>query len=70
MSQSTAGAEHQKLLWPVHKKVCGPGKANPFMWPNLSQYEADEAKKHLSDDGENSFRANILDRGVPPNCHK
>ncbi|GAA6043829.1 hypothetical protein JCM8097_002074 [Rhodosporidiobolus ruineniae] len=39
--------EHQKLLWPVHKKVCGPGKAYPFMWPPLSQDEADEATKHL-----------------------
>ncbi|GAA6041079.1 hypothetical protein JCM8097_004709 [Rhodosporidiobolus ruineniae] len=39
--------EHQKLLWSVHKKVCGPGKANPFVWPDLSQEEADEAKKHL-----------------------
>ncbi|GAA5902551.1 hypothetical protein JCM6882_009314 [Rhodosporidiobolus microsporus] len=25
--------EHQKLVWPVHKLVCGPGKANPFVWP-------------------------------------
>ncbi|GAA6039904.1 hypothetical protein JCM8097_006792 [Rhodosporidiobolus ruineniae] len=40
-------SEHQKLLWPVHKKVCGPGKANPFFWPHLSQDEANEAKRHL-----------------------
>ncbi|BGP39498.1 hypothetical protein JCM10449v2_003449 [Rhodotorula kratochvilovae] len=34
--------EHQKLVWPVHKLVCGPGKANPFLWPALSQQEVDE----------------------------
>ncbi|GAA6043828.1 hypothetical protein JCM8097_002073 [Rhodosporidiobolus ruineniae] len=40
--------ECQKLIWPVHKKVCGPGKANPFIWPPLSKDEADEAKEHLN----------------------
>ncbi|GAA6041060.1 hypothetical protein JCM8097_004695 [Rhodosporidiobolus ruineniae] len=39
--------EHQKLLWPVHKKVCGPGKASPFMWPDLSQVENEAAKRLL-----------------------
>ncbi|GAA6041048.1 hypothetical protein JCM8097_004690 [Rhodosporidiobolus ruineniae] len=39
--------EHQKLLWPAHKKVCGPGKANPFTWPDLTREEAAEAQSHL-----------------------
>ncbi|GAA6043815.1 hypothetical protein JCM8097_002062 [Rhodosporidiobolus ruineniae] len=41
--------EHQKLLWPVHKKVCGPGKANPFTWPGFSNSEASEIEQHLHD---------------------
>ncbi|GAA6043774.1 hypothetical protein JCM8097_007696 [Rhodosporidiobolus ruineniae] len=39
--------EHQKLIWPVHKQVCGPGKANPFTWPPLSQSELEDAKQDL-----------------------
>ncbi|TNY22429.1 hypothetical protein DMC30DRAFT_415096 [Rhodotorula diobovata] len=39
--------EHQKLVWKVHRRVCGPGKANPFTWPLLSEAEAEEALKHL-----------------------
>ncbi|BGP39505.1 hypothetical protein JCM10449v2_003456 [Rhodotorula kratochvilovae] len=38
--------EHQKLVWPVHKLVCGVGKANPFLWPKLTAKEADDAIKH------------------------
>lgn len=26
-------------VWPVHKLVCGPGKANPFTPPDLSDEE-------------------------------
>ncbi|GAA6039900.1 hypothetical protein JCM8097_006790 [Rhodosporidiobolus ruineniae] len=40
-------SEHQKLVWFAHKQVCGPGKANPFVWPDLSQTEANEACKYL-----------------------
>ncbi|BGP39522.1 hypothetical protein JCM10449v2_003473 [Rhodotorula kratochvilovae] len=36
--------EHQKLVWFAHKAVCGPGKANPFVWPALTQAEVDFAK--------------------------
>ncbi|GAA6047081.1 hypothetical protein JCM3770_004187 [Rhodotorula araucariae] len=38
--------EHQKLVWPVHKLVCGPGKANPFLWPKLTAKEAEDAVQH------------------------
>ncbi|GAA5846249.1 hypothetical protein JCM9279_005873 [Rhodotorula babjevae] len=41
------GADHQRLVWPVHRLVCGPGKAKPFQWPLLTQDEADEAIKHM-----------------------
>ncbi|GAA5887863.1 hypothetical protein JCM6882_000780 [Rhodosporidiobolus microsporus] len=39
--------EHQKRVWPIHKLVCGPGKAHPFVWPLLSPEEADFACAHL-----------------------
>ncbi|GAA5909813.1 hypothetical protein JCM6882_002683 [Rhodosporidiobolus microsporus] len=41
--------EHQKLIWPHHKRVCGP-RSNPFIWPGLTQDEAEEAKKLLMPD--------------------
>ncbi|BGP15613.1 hypothetical protein JCM10213_004133 [Rhodosporidiobolus nylandii] len=41
--------EHQKLIWPVHKRVCGPGKCSPFLWPDLTQGEADDATTHMHD---------------------
>ncbi|GAA5846276.1 hypothetical protein JCM9279_005885 [Rhodotorula babjevae] len=28
--------DHQKLVWPAHKTVCGPGKAHPFAVTPLS----------------------------------
>ncbi|GAA5984518.1 hypothetical protein JCM10908_003381 [Rhodotorula pacifica] len=30
-------SEHQKLVWPGHKLVCGPDKARPFRLPDYSQ---------------------------------
>ncbi|GAA5938591.1 hypothetical protein JCM3775_002167 [Rhodotorula graminis] len=33
------GKDHQKLIWPAHKTVCGPGKAHPFMVEPLSDEE-------------------------------
>ncbi|GAA5909805.1 hypothetical protein JCM6882_002680 [Rhodosporidiobolus microsporus] len=39
--------EHQKLIWPSHKRVCGP-RSNPFVWPELTQEEAEEARKFLT----------------------
>ncbi|GAA5887834.1 hypothetical protein JCM6882_000770 [Rhodosporidiobolus microsporus] len=53
--------EHQKLVWAVHKLVCGPGKASPFLWPLLSQEEADDIFANLDypfplDDPETSAR--------------
>ncbi|GAA5887978.1 hypothetical protein JCM6882_000823 [Rhodosporidiobolus microsporus] len=41
--------EHQKLVWPVHKLVCGPGKANPFLWPALSKEELTRMLKNLDE---------------------
>ncbi|BGP39639.1 hypothetical protein JCM10449v2_003590 [Rhodotorula kratochvilovae] len=31
--------EHQKLVWKMHCEVCGPGKARPFVPPDLSAAE-------------------------------
>ncbi|GAA5906482.1 hypothetical protein JCM8208_004673 [Rhodotorula glutinis] len=39
--------DHQKLVWKAHRRVCGPGKANPFTWPLLSQHEFDEIIEHM-----------------------
>ncbi|GAA6041127.1 hypothetical protein JCM8097_004129 [Rhodosporidiobolus ruineniae] len=39
-------SEHQRMVWPIHRKVCGPGKANPFFLPPLTADEAVEAKRH------------------------
>ncbi|GAA5846152.1 hypothetical protein JCM9279_005838 [Rhodotorula babjevae] len=39
--------DHQKLVWKAHRRVCGPGKANLFAWPLLSQLEADEIIAHM-----------------------
>ncbi|BGP15666.1 hypothetical protein JCM10213_006164 [Rhodosporidiobolus nylandii] len=37
--------EHQKLIWPVHKRVCGPRKCSPFCWPDLTHDEVDAVLK-------------------------
>ncbi|GAA6042600.1 hypothetical protein JCM8097_003151 [Rhodosporidiobolus ruineniae] len=44
--------EHQRLLWPTHKKVCG-ARSNPFTLPGLTVAEVDDAVQHLH----TSFRA-------------
>ncbi|GAA5904435.1 zinc finger MYND domain-containing protein [Sporobolomyces salmoneus] len=38
--------EHQKLIWPVHKRFCGVN-SSPLRWPLLSDCEADEAREVL-----------------------
>ncbi|GAA6010655.1 hypothetical protein JCM10207_007787 [Rhodosporidiobolus poonsookiae] len=38
--------EHQKLLWPVHRDVCG-AQSNPFQWPPLSKEEVEDAVEHM-----------------------
>ncbi|POY74269.1 hypothetical protein BMF94_2707 [Rhodotorula taiwanensis] len=38
--------EHQKLVWPFHKLVCG-ARAHPFQYPPLQQGEADYVCAHL-----------------------
>ncbi|GAA5905043.1 hypothetical protein JCM6882_002426 [Rhodosporidiobolus microsporus] len=40
--------EHQKLVYFAHKQVCGE-RANPFLWPDLSKEEAEEAIKHMDE---------------------
>ncbi|GJN88926.1 hypothetical protein Rhopal_001897-T1 [Rhodotorula paludigena] len=42
----------QKLVWPVHKTVCGVDKANPFRWPDLKPDEVEEA---IRNKGHESF---------------
>ncbi|GAA5888973.1 hypothetical protein JCM6882_009701 [Rhodosporidiobolus microsporus] len=39
--------EHQKLVYSVHKKVCGE-RAKPFRFPPLSPMEVEIAKSHMS----------------------
>ncbi|GAA5914667.1 hypothetical protein JCM8208_000407 [Rhodotorula glutinis] len=41
--------DHQKLVWKVHRQVCGPGKANPFVYPLLSKSESQNILAHLHD---------------------
>ncbi|GAA5914397.1 hypothetical protein JCM8208_002839 [Rhodotorula glutinis] len=41
------GKDHQKLVWPGHKTVCGPGRAHPFVIVALSDSELAWAKGHL-----------------------
>ncbi|KPV75222.1 uncharacterized protein RHOBADRAFT_43711 [Rhodotorula graminis WP1] len=40
---------HQQLAWNVHKRVCGPGKANPFTWPLLTKDESREIIEHMDE---------------------
>ncbi|GAA5872075.1 hypothetical protein JCM8547_003094 [Rhodosporidiobolus lusitaniae] len=40
---SFCARECQKIVWPIRKVFCGPGKTNPFILPPLSKEEADEA---------------------------
>ncbi|GAA5945765.1 hypothetical protein JCM3775_005844 [Rhodotorula graminis] len=42
-------ADHQKLVWKVHKRVCGPTKANPFVYPLLSKDESGQILEHMHD---------------------
>ncbi|GAA5914394.1 hypothetical protein JCM8208_002837 [Rhodotorula glutinis] len=41
--------DHQKLVWPAHKPVCGPGKAHPFPILPLSQDEIAWIKTQLDE---------------------
>lgn len=34
-------------VWKAHRLVCGPGKANPFMWPLLTEDESREVLAHM-----------------------
>ncbi|GAA5944639.1 hypothetical protein JCM3775_005861 [Rhodotorula graminis] len=43
------GKDHQKLVWPAHKTVCGPGKAHPFAVMPLTDDEATWIEHHLDD---------------------
>ncbi|GAA5903826.1 hypothetical protein JCM8208_006590 [Rhodotorula glutinis] len=40
---------HQQLVWNVHKRVCGPGKGNPFAWPLLTKAESREVIQHMDE---------------------
>ncbi|PRQ72377.1 hypothetical protein AAT19DRAFT_16301 [Rhodotorula toruloides] len=72
--------EHQKLLWPLHRFFCGPGKANPFKWPALSRAESRHAIDNLdTPPGPHakgrSCRASTItehlrdEAGLPAHCH-
>ncbi|GAA5914666.1 hypothetical protein JCM8208_000406 [Rhodotorula glutinis] len=39
--------KHQKLVWPAHKLVCGPGKAHPFAMLPLLDVELEQARQLL-----------------------
>jgi len=36
-------------MWNVHKRVCGPGKANPFTWPLLTKAQSLEIIEHMDE---------------------
>ncbi|GAA6044166.1 hypothetical protein JCM8097_003732 [Rhodosporidiobolus ruineniae] len=42
-------AEHQKLVWPVHKLFCGPGRAKPFILPLFTEDEANDMLGRLDE---------------------
>ncbi|BGP31561.1 hypothetical protein JCM10296v2_003333 [Rhodotorula toruloides] len=46
-STKTRCSATEKLLWPLHRFFRGPGKANPFKWPALSQEETQPALQNL-----------------------
>ncbi|BGP16696.1 hypothetical protein JCM10213v2_004698 [Rhodosporidiobolus nylandii] len=45
MSIFFCSREHQKLIWPVHKLVCG-SSSNPIAYPLLTVEESQQAKAH------------------------
>ncbi|BGO91100.1 hypothetical protein NBRC10512v2_003367 [Rhodotorula toruloides] len=71
---------HQKLLRPLHRFFCGPGKTNPFKWPALSRAESRHAIDNLdTPPGPHakgrSCRASTItehlrdEAGLPTYCH-
>ncbi|GAA5939514.1 hypothetical protein JCM10213_009112 [Rhodosporidiobolus nylandii] len=54
MSIFFCSREHQKLIWPVHKLVCG-SSSNPIAYPLLTVEESQQAKAH-------AYEANHLAR--------
>ncbi|GAA6041174.1 hypothetical protein JCM8097_004152 [Rhodosporidiobolus ruineniae] len=66
-------SEHQRLVWPIHKLFCGPGKANPFTLPPLSPEEAVEVRRNAgksialsSESAKGMLLANLLQYGLKP----
>ncbi|BGP39627.1 hypothetical protein JCM10450v2_003596 [Rhodotorula kratochvilovae] len=46
---SFCSKEHQKLVWQVHKAVCGPSKACPIAVEPLTDAEIDMARRQLDE---------------------
>ncbi|GAA6041129.1 hypothetical protein JCM8097_004130 [Rhodosporidiobolus ruineniae] len=41
--------ECQQFVWPIHRRFCGPGKANPFLLPTLSRDEGVAAEANRAE---------------------
>ncbi|TKA51985.1 hypothetical protein B0A53_05069 [Rhodotorula sp. CCFEE 5036] len=58
--------EHQKLVWPVHKLVCGPGKARPFRHPTLNDAELEILRNPACQEELNSMAKHFIQEPASP----
>ncbi|GAA5963673.1 hypothetical protein JCM8115_004237 [Rhodotorula mucilaginosa] len=58
--------EHQKLVWPVHKLVCGPGKARPFRHPTLNDAELEILRNPACQEELNSMAKHFVQEPASP----
>ncbi|GAA5945763.1 hypothetical protein JCM3775_005843 [Rhodotorula graminis] len=70
ISLFSCSRDHQKLVWPAHKLVCGPGKALPFAMLPLLDSDIAQVKKLLDKSSASSlaksFRAALEELGQAP----
>ncbi|BGP39663.1 hypothetical protein JCM10449v2_003614 [Rhodotorula kratochvilovae] len=68
--------KHQKLVWELHKTVCGPGKAFPIAIEPLTDAELDMARRRLDQTmipgqkNPQTLRDKLEDWGEQPCEHK
>ncbi|GAA5964805.1 hypothetical protein JCM3765_002563 [Sporobolomyces pararoseus] len=56
--------EHQRLIWKVHRFVCGP-RSNPFTFPGFTETEIKRAKDLWEvKEYRERFKAGIVERGI------
>ncbi|GAA5851932.1 hypothetical protein JCM5353_006564 [Sporobolomyces roseus] len=51
--------EHQRLIWPAHKRVCGP-RSEPFHWPLLSDKEVETIMAACDKPYDGRTRADVI----------